>query len=193
MYQPGQINWVKAMQFETIMHFHQKEYTKARETAHMINTQFKNTLRDQETWQIYEAYGKILTGEKLRLHKLLNEVPKYSKDKRGMNINILIIRILEYIRREKIGEVIDNTNAINQYAYRYLRQDDTFRSNCFIRMLLQLEKGHFNQVGVKRHTNKLLEKLKSMPLRESQQDYEVEIVPYEELWAFLMNLLPKKP
>jgi hypothetical protein len=193
MYQPGQINWVKAMQFKTIMHFHQKEYSKALKTAHTINTQFKNTLRDQETWQIYEAYGKILTGEKLRLHKLLNEVPKYSKDKRGMNINILIIRILEYIRRDKVGEVIDNTNAINQYAYRYLRQDDTFRSNCFIRMLLQLEKGHFNQVGVRRHTGKLLKKLKSMPLRESQQDYEVEIVPYEDLWDFLINLLPKKP
>lgn len=193
MYHPGQINWVKAMQFKTIMHFHKKEYKKALETTLTINTQFKNTLRDQETWQIYEAYGKILTGEKLRLHKLLNEVPKYSKDKRGMNINILIIRILEYIRRDKIGEVIDNAAALNQYAYRYLRHDQTFRSNCFIRMLLQLEKGHFNQMGVKRHTQKLLKKLKTMPLIESQQDYEVEIVPYEDLWAFLFNLLPKKP
>lgn len=193
MYKPGQINWVKAMQFKTIMHFHQKEYAKALETSHVINNKFKNTLRDQETWQIYEAYAKILTGEKLRLHKLLNEVPKYSKDKRGMNINILIIRILEYIRRGKIGDVIDNTAAINQYAYRYLRQDETFRSNCFIRLLLSLEKGHFNQTGVERHSNSLLEKLQSMPLPESKQDYEVEIVPYEDLWNFLINLLPKKP
>ena len=193
MYKPGQTNWVKAMQFKTIMHFHKTEYNKALKEAERINTDFKSTLRDQETWQIYEAYAKILTNEKLRLHKLLNEVPKYSKDKRGMNINILIIRILEYIRRGKIGEVIDNTAALNQYAYRYLRHDETFRSNCFIRLLLSLEKGHFNKIGVKRHSDSLLEKLKSLPLRESQQDYEVEVVPYEALWDFLFKLLPNKP
>lgn len=193
MFSPGQINWIKAMQFKTIMHFHKKEYNKALEVAEMINNDYKKVLRDEETWQLYEAYAKIMTGKKLRLQKLINEVPQYSKDKRGMNTNILIIRVLEYIRRGDFGQVIDNAAALNQYAYRYLRQDETFRSNCFIRMLLSLEKGHFNQVGVKRHAGPYLEKLKSMPIKDSKQDYEVEIIPYEELWKFLFQYLPEKP
>ncbi len=193
LFKPGQTNWIKAMQFKAIIHFHTGEYERALEISERINTEFKNTPRDVETWQIYEAYAKIMTGSKLRLGKLLNEVPKYSKDKRGMNINILIIRTLEYIRRGKFDKVIENTDALNQYAYRYLRQDETFRSNCFIRMLLTLEKGHFNQVGVRRHSTDFIEKLNSMPIQESKQDYEVEIIPYEALWEFLFNFLPEKP
>ncbi len=193
MFLPGQINWGKTMQFKAIIHFHKGEYHKALEVAELIKTDFKNTLPDQETWQLYEAYGKILTGRKLRLGRLLNETPKYSKDKRGMNINILVIRVLEYSRRGKFDKVIDSAAALKQYAYRYLRQDETFRSNCFIRMLLSLEKGHFNQVGVNRHAREHLEKLQSVPIQESKQDYEVEIVPYEALWSFLIALLPKRP
>lgn len=188
----GSINWVKTKQLETLLYFHSKQYGKALTLTQLILKNYQKTIKDSESWEIMNAYARILNNEKLRLQKLFNQVPQYSRDKRGMNINILIIRILEYIRRGDFGEVIDNTSALNMYAYRYLRHDDTYRSNCFTRMLLALEKGHFNQVGARRHAKEHIEKLQQMPIDQSPQDYEVEIVPYEDLWEFLIKLLPKK-
>ena len=110
-----------------------------------------------------------------------------------MNINLLIIQILEYTRRKQYDKIIDRIDALKQYMHRYLRDDATYRSNCFIRMLLCLPRGHFNQVGVRRVAQPYLDKLLAKPILETNQDYEVEMVPFEDLWEFVVSLLPEKP
>ncbi|MEL7123356.1 MAG: hypothetical protein AAFO07_28170 [Bacteroidota bacterium] len=146
-----------------------------------------------ETFILFDAYAKILTGQKLRLTKTLNSTPEYSKQKRSMNVNLLIIQVLEYARRKQYDKIIDRIDALKQYSHRYLRDDATYRSNCFIRLLLCLPRGHFNQVGVKRVAEPYLEKLLAKPILETNQDYEVEMVPFEDLWEFVVSLLPEKP
>lgn len=185
---PGQLNWAITKQAEVISLFHQKKYEEVLAITDKIE-EYPQDYWSKESWTIYKAYARILTGRPLRLGKFLNEVPQFSKDTRGMNINILIIQILEYIRRKQLSNVIDRTEALKQYIYRHLRHQDHVRSNCFIKILISLEKGYFKVPTVSKHASPQLQKLKKNPLRRSKQDFEVEIVPYEHLWNFLLTLL----
>ena len=178
------INHYKAIQYNVILKFHSGDYEEALQLMEELSVD-----RDKETWYIFNAYARLLNQKTIRLGKLLNEVPNYSKEKRGTNINVLIIHILTFLSRKEFGKAIDRMDAIRRYADRYLLRNDTFRSNCFIRMLLQLEKGHFNRIAVERHAKKYYDKLLTMPFSESTQDLEVEPVPYERLWGYVLEML----
>ncbi|MEM6966470.1 MAG: hypothetical protein AAF573_17025 [Bacteroidota bacterium] len=205
----GKINWYISYEKYMRLLFHKKEYQKAFDIFMKVSKEYgfqpvyKNI---RELWKIYEAYyhffiaiGKIdpsktehQTKKKFKLGKFLNEVPTYSTDRRGYNIPILIIQFLFLLQQKKYGIVIDKVEALNAYCYRHLKKDDTFRSNCFIKMLLLLPKCDFHKTAVERKSKLLLNKLKSVPLEEARQSAEVEIVPYEDLWEIVLDMLDHK-
>ncbi|HMQ07388.1 MAG TPA: hypothetical protein PKC30_08815 [Saprospiraceae bacterium] len=159
----------------------------------------------KELWLIKEAYIEFLVRmgkidhstleenghEKFRLGKFLNKVPYFNKDKRGLNISILIVQMLHLLAEKKYSQFIDRMDALNQYSYRYLRNDDTLRSNAFIKMILKLPDAHYHPEAVKRHTSKFYERMKESPMQLSEYFSDVEIIPYEELWDIVLELLEK--
>lgn len=186
----GSHNWIITKQYEVVMYFHQGKIREAGQIIRSMRKDYANEIKNfRETWLIYEAYAALLNGEKVRLGKFLNDVPQFSKDKRGMNINMLIIQVLVLLQRRKYGDLIDRMAALERYSYRYLKKDDTFRSNCFIHILLKLEKGDFNLIAVRRHAAKYLKALQSVPVEKSKQDIDVEVVPYELLWEKVVEIL----
>jgi hypothetical protein len=107
-----------------------------------------------------------------------------------MNINILIIEILDYLRKKLYSKIIDRTAALQRYTYRYLVDDkSTYRSYQFFQIILCLEKGAFCKKDVEPLVEEHLQALKAYPLSKAQQDYELEIVPYEHLWEFMQRFL----
>ena len=157
-----------------------------------------------EHWKMHEAFifyliytGKISPDKdnptkKFRISKFLNEVPLYSKDKRGSNITIIILQILFLLHEKKYDAIIDRMESLKMYVHRYLRKDDTFRSSCFIKMLMQLPAASFHKAGVIRKTKKFRERLEEVPLEIANQRAELEIVPYEMLWEFVLEELDHK-
>jgi len=79
--------------------------------------------------------------------------------------------------------------SLNVYCHRYLRKDDTFRSNCFIKMLIVLPNAHFNKIAAIRKTEKLRNRLAEQPLETANQSSELEIIPYELLWELVLEIL----
>jgi hypothetical protein len=204
--QPGKHNWFLIQEYRYILFNHSRQFTSTFKVYLEVitNKKFKKQYaKIQEAWYVYEAYiyyfylRKAIKGplnerlKKFRLNKFLNEVPTYSKDKRGMNISILILQILFLLHQEKYGQIIDRTEALRTYTHRYLRRDETFRSNCFIKMLMQLPKANFHKAAVIRKTKDLREKLSSVSIRHNQSA-EVEAVPYEVLWDFVLGSLKHK-
>ena len=108
-------------------------------------------------------------------------------DKSGQNIPVLIIQILIQIQQKKYDQLTDKIEAVEKYTTRYLRKDNNYRSNCFIKMLLQIPKQNFERARVEKHTKILLEKLRSMPLERAKQAFEIEIIPYEDLWEMALE------
>jgi len=185
---------------------YQQDYQKAYEIYQEAT--FKQDLRKnrkdyQDQFKLHEAFlnffvaiGKIDMSKseypplpKFRLSRFLNDVPEFAQNKRKHNITLIIIQVLFSIQQKKYDVVIDKVESLNMYCHRYLRKDDTFRSNCFIKLLLVLPKSNFNRIAVERNAKKLLNRLKSVPLEKANQAEDLEIIPYDDLWEMVLDML----
>ena len=207
IFQSGTERWYNAYHFYFLMLVHSKKYQQSLRIRDIVTNHktfaFQFEIR-QETWKLYDAYLFYLytiekcklpaksTLSKFRIRKFLNEVPVFSMDKKGYNIPILIIHILLLIEEKKYEQLTDRMEAIEKYTTRYLKKDENFRSNCFIKMLLQIPKRGFHKVAVVRHAQRYYDKLVSVPLAIANQPYEVEIIPYEHLWEYVLESLDSK-
>ena len=90
---------------------------------------------------------------------------------------------------KNFSNIIDRVDALKQYSYRYLRQDETLRQNLFIKMLNNMVRADFNRLRTERYVENLWEKLRQSPFNISEQGIEVEILPFEELWPIVLEML----
>ena len=200
----GSYDWYIIQFYHFLLHTHGKNYDKAYDVLEQAvgHPRFEHFFANhKQLWYVNQAYihfliaiGKIQPKEasdstKFRLYRFLNDIPIYSKDKRGINIAILIVHVLFLLQQRKFSQIIDRVDALNQYCHRYLRRDDTFRANCFIKMLLQMAKADFNRIRTERYAEKYKAKLESMTLNVADGGIEVEVIPYEDLWDLVLDLL----
>lgn len=154
----------------------------------------------QERWRTIEAmiYYLVRTGRlqnpegvefNFRTKKFINEFSESLHDKSGNNIVLITLMILFLLLDKDHNSIIDKIDALKIYAHRHLRRDETYRSNCFIKMILQLEKGDFHPVAVQRKAEPYYKKLLAVPLHKAKQDYDLEIIPFETLWSFILESL----
>jgi len=157
----------------------------------------------REPWLIKEAYmqlllkmGKVTEVEDsknklrpFRINRFLNEVPLYSRDKSGRNIAILIIHVLFLFIQKKDDELQRRLDALGQYSFRYLRNDETLRSNAFIKMLQKLPDANYHPKGIERRVDKFYKRLVETPMNISEDSAETEVIPYEHLWEIVLELL----
>ncbi|MCP3933731.1 MAG: hypothetical protein GY705_32095 [Bacteroidetes bacterium] len=206
--EPGTFNWFKGHELYMYLLFHTSRFQEAYHNYHLVSKAkgFKFLpVYIQETWKIFKAYIHFLIEvnlvqpksndkdySKFRLGKFLNEVPGFSRDKRGTNISILVIQILFIIAQKKYGQAIDRIEAIEKYTTRYLKKDDHFRSNCFIKMVLEIPKSDFHRAAVERKSAKYRKRLTEMPLEIANQAHSIEVIPYENLWEMTLDLLDMK-
>jgi len=204
----GQFNWFKYQEAYLILSMHTRQYQQAYEIYNITVEHKRFGFLPQhviEIWKIYGAYihylidvGAIRAApkekrfNKFRLGRFLNDTPIYAKDKRGMNIAILIIQILFLVQQRKYAAAIDRIEAIEKYCSRYLKDDGTYRSNCFIKMLLQIPLSSFHKSAVIRKAAPFREKLKKAALEVSNQTYEIEIIPFDDLWELALQSLDNK-
>lgn len=207
---PGSFNWFKLQELFFLLAMHTAHYEEAAQVLDKVmnDPRFEDqSFQITEVWKIYHAYTHFLIkigklsqtagvshrNAKFKIGKFLNDTPVFSKDKRGMNIPILIAQILYALADRDYQQCMDRMEGIEKYCSRYLKQNDTFRSNCFIKMLLQIPIYTFHQDRVTRHTHKLYEMLCSVPMEVANQTYEIEIIPYETLWQLTVSALEKGP
>ncbi len=203
-FESGSWNWYKFQELLFLLSMHTGHY----DTAYQLQAQAaKNKSFDKmpemirESWHIYEAYTQFLvkTGHvkadgdarKYKAARFLNEVPTFSKDKRGANVPILFARILHAIADGKHDHLTDSTEALAKYTSRYLRDDNQLRSNCFINMLMQVPAGNMHREAVARKAQKFADRLKETSVQIADQPFELEIIPYETLWDMVLSVLEK--
>ncbi len=154
----------------------------------------------KDTWIMYKAiiyYLRLLkkiTPSLNHIHtdfnlgKFVNSLSIYSMDKSGYNIPTLIIQTLIRIKRQS-KDVFDNIDSIVEYAQRHLKKDTNFRSHYFFKMLLLVPKCNFDRGVIEGKAKPYLKKLESVPLSEAKQSFEIEIIPYETLWEYVLESL----
>lgn len=208
MPQKGTRNWFNATSLYYLNLIYSREYKKLVELsiAVLYNKNLSKFTYFEEQWKLREAYLHFLIKSEIikldehqkkavkpfSLSKFINSVPFHAKDKSGQNITIIIIQVLFLLLDNKYGKIIDKIDSLTQYTYRYLHKDETFRSNCFIKMLLLMIKADFHPARTVALTSDLMKKLKNSHLITDEKSTQVEIIPYDYLWELIIEILKDK-
>ncbi len=191
----GSYNWVIYMENYFLFELNNRNYERSLQIYNetIRHPKMKNMPPDrQERWKIYEAYlyymlPPVLRPTNFKVLKFLNEVPIYSKDKAGYNVAINIIQILLMIHERQFGRLIDKAESLKMYRSRYIKEDDNFRSNCFVKMLLIMIRCDFDPVATKRDANTYFLKMQSYGEKSGRHFDAMEVVPYEVLWGNVLE------
>ena len=200
------VGWYKTNEMYMTLKFYKKDFQEAYEILYeaIRNSRFKNLPpAEQESWKIYEGFvqllvvaGKIKQSEsqkkknKFRPARFLNEVPNFSKDKRGMNIPVLITHSIYLLFEKRYDESYDRMLALKKYNDRHLKEgDDTFRTWCFLQALLQIQKADFRKTESEKRAADYLNRMSSQPVQYLNAPHEVEAIPYEHFWELAMEAI----
>lgn len=156
----------------------------------------------EEQWKIRGAFvhlliklGKIIPDKNqleqlpsFSVSRFLNSFNYYQQDKSGLFITIVILKIIFYLEKGNKGEIIELAEGLRQYTYKYLKNNESFRSNCFIKMLLKLIHVGFHKQRSMLHNKELHKRLINSKITLDERITEVEIIPYEDLWEIIMDI-----
>jgi len=201
----GTYGWFRVLGYNFNAYLMLDNYTSSLEITHkaLENSKLKNFGYYYELFQLNEAYLDLLVKinriklptknkfRKFKLGRFLNDVPSFSKDKRGLNVAILIVSLIHLLFKRKYDETLNRLDSLKQYSYRYLRNDHTLRSNCFIKMLCKIPDANYHPIALERHTKKLYNKLSTTTYAYSDNPAEIEVIPYENLWEIVLEVLDK--
>lgn len=202
----GSHNWYKVHRQKAILLGLQRNYDGLHDLTLEIlqRKDLSNRPTTYELWRIIEAYvvflvraGKVDRPEskyhhRYRLGKFLNEVPTFSKNKQGLNTTILIAQVLYYAVCGRMDKVDSRIESMNKYAYRHLRKDETYRTNCILKMLMRLPDAEFQPQRTSRYVNKYYNLLQNSTRTINTDVFDPEIIPYEDIWDALIDQLPIK-
>jgi len=160
----------------------------------------------KEVWKIYEAwlyllfkmgkidysFGEHTLFKRFKVSRFINEMNTFSKDKKGLNIPIIIVHTVLLIFQNKHELLYDRLGAISKYIYRYIHEKENQRSYYFIKMLLVIVKNDFQKREIIVKTKVYYSKLMKIPIDTSSQSHSLEIIPYEDVWDLILELLDKK-
>jgi len=127
---------------------------------------------------------------KLRLGKLLNEMPEYSKDKAGLNMAIRVLHALILLASKKFGEFEEALPPLQAYISRYKRHyPEIFRCDLMVKMLSIIPKVNYDVERTAWRAREHLEKMQAPPEKLPLKITEMEVIPYERLWQFVLEFL----
>jgi len=204
----GHKNWFTLQDNLITLCLHDKKYDTAfkicRETTSHRQFKFLSPWK-KETFTVYRAFLQffINTGllivpddkpekHKFRVSKFNNEVPIFSKDKEGFNITILIIQFLLLFTEEKYDKAYDKISSVKEYSKKHLKNDSTYRSYCFLKMLVKLVECNYHKAATISKTNRLYQKLKSRSSDIQRTSNHVEIAPFEHLWKIILDRIDNR-
>ena len=197
----------KNRELATVTALYAEKYSEAWElckTALRSERFSKIPLFDQESWRIYYGYLHFLgqTGRlklsapekedlpKFRLSTWLNDLPLYSLDKRGAQIPVLILQTLMLVSEGRWDDLENRVEALRKFRQRNLDpNDEHFRTNCFIHLLELLPKYARNLLALPAAAAPWLEKLSSAPVDILDRTFEIEVVPYERQWTWVLETI----
>ena len=79
-------------------------------------------------------YIAILAGNTLNFRRINYNMNKIKKDKKGMHVPFLIAQAIYFYLNDP-DKLIDKLDALNQYSYKYLKEEKFERTRQFIKIL----------------------------------------------------------
>lgn len=203
----GEINWFRALEGYFYYLSYQSKYVESlnifkKAIKHHCFSHLEGVFKD--TWLLLGGYLHLLaTLGKLdpteveqivgpyRYGRLLNEVQVVDKDREGMNIPLILLPVLFSLAQGNYQAYGRSKEALDKYRQRYLDNEVNQRSAIFVNMLMALDKRSYDPVDADKRIKKGLEALSQEQPQVVGQNFAIEIVPYEDLWAMLNEKMKK--
>jgi hypothetical protein len=201
----GSSQWFKSNELSVANALYAQWYAEAWDTikAVMRHERFESiSPLDQESWRMYYGYLCFLVhsdrlalsprekGElgKFRMQAWLNDLPYFSKDKRGANIPILLLQVHFLLLERRFDDLELRVEALKKYKQRNLDPDDEhFRTDVMIRLLELLVKHHYNPAVLAEKSADLNAKMATVSADLLNRSFEIEIVPYQCQWQWMLE------
>ncbi|MGK0365599.1 MAG: hypothetical protein ACI85O_002665 [Saprospiraceae bacterium] len=197
----GRNDWFADKNLYISLQLHQQKLQIAWDTFQEVSAHPKYKKLSQhylESWKILEAWlylaakkGKIEIEEthkkRFRLSKFLNEMPLFSQDKSGMNIQIILLQTAWSLKSGKYDDVTDRIDALKKYTSRHLDKNTNMRSNCLIRMIIKLAEESFHKTNTLVKTEKIYTQMQTKSPNIMEEAHDLEIVPYELIWEWILE------
>ncbi|HMT28263.1 MAG TPA: hypothetical protein PKD91_03180 [Bacteroidia bacterium] len=200
LFNPGSLNWLIFLESYFLLCLHTKNYSKAQEIYNQVigHPVFKvYPPQSIEKWKIFESFlnyvipAKGPDSKKFNVHKFINEVPIFSKDKAGYNLSIIIAQIIMLVNMGDYSKILDRAESLKLYASRYIKKEKNPRSYYFIKMLLVMVNYDFDAKKTAQIANKFFIKLKEAHLGKQSDLENLEVIPYDVLWPEIISKLEK--
>jgi hypothetical protein len=191
--------WFPFMENYLLLALHLKNYELAQHLVAnvLLNPKQHKTLPlAQERWTLYRAYLYFLLppekpDRKFDFHALISQLPHYRKDKAGLNVAILVLQFLYFLKKNDLDSMLYRVEALNAYVGKHLQAPYSERTRTLFKLFRALTSNYHLKPGqMRRRCNYLSEKLASL-LTVGDAYAEVEIIPYEHVWELCLQWLPK--
>ena len=200
--------WFQFMEYYLLLAFHTENYINAMAIFNRANnhSKFKYLgMKTQEKWKIYEAYlnyflesqpDKIAalraqSSRTFRTSTFLNNPLIYPKPLRTFTVHQVIAQFLFLLEKGNFQQATERVDRLRGYINKQLTNDSQFRMIHFIRLLNQLAKAGYNLDNLS-SVEKHYERLHATPFMYRGIIQELEVVPFEQLWNYILAKLKNK-
>ncbi|MGK7393055.1 MAG: hypothetical protein ACNS62_00735 [Candidatus Cyclobacteriaceae bacterium M3_2C_046] len=192
----GSDEWFEFIEYYFLLMMNGEKFEKAEEIFRMVRTNKNfNQLPDEiaQRWHIYRAYLIFVNDSKLLkwgfdIDEFIENLPDYPKNLQGYSIATLIIQYLNLLREGRVNDVRDRVEELQQYSSIHLDKRHNYRNSIFIRMLGIVTEKEFNYELIEEKGTTYLKKLLKFNIPFDLKN-EIEIIPYEKLWSYILNIL----
>jgi hypothetical protein len=204
--------WFLFMEYRFLHCLHNEKYELASQLYYdtTTHTRFNIQLRNiKEKWEVYQSYIDYLerTGvvsidsqskdkkvSLLRYRKyreLVRKYPTYNKDKRGVNVSIIILNLLILLESKMYSGFIQQLEALKTYRQRYLRSSHSRQSAALFRLLQIVVKEDFEIKRVRMKGKDLIALLQDTELSPSDFSESLQVMPFQWVWERIEFLLAR--
>ncbi|MDQ2769156.1 MAG: hypothetical protein M3Y54_01480 [Bacteroidota bacterium] len=197
-FHPTSNNWFYFQEHHMLLAMHAGRYALARQViASVLANPGYLAQREaaKQRWDLYHAYidfvlppARLPSARQRQLNQQMLVLPEYSRDKSGHNVAILVLQLLYFLRERHLEEVLLRLERLRKYQQRHLAGAGTLRSRLFLRLLQMIVEKEFDATKAASRSRKLLQQLHDAA-PPGGAFAEVEIIPYENLWEIVLDLL----
>ncbi len=203
----GSMNWYRNLELKMFLCLRTRRFADAYALYQVVLEAKHSTYLQQtydETWKIFEAYLYFATKigmaaplsiddtnlGKFKLKKFLNEVYEFTKDKKGMNVPILIVQLLIILSEGLYDKAIDKLEALEKYRSRYIKDEEgSFRCNYFLLALQKMIDTGFNRKAFIIASSPLITTMQTVEIRIEDDGHRLEFVPFDDTWELFLTVL----
>lgn len=204
IFEEGSNTWFNFMEYYLLTAIHTENFIHGvavfiRAKSH--NKFKKLELETKEKWRVYEVYLnyfiekqsgqfealKEQMAKNFRLNRFLVNDLMLPKEFKMLGIHLLIGQILFHLDRNSLPEAAEGISRLRTIG-KSLNDSENYRMLQFIKLLQQILKANF-KLSELSGTERAYENLVSHPFSYRGKLNELEVVPFEKLWNFLLTRL----